>query len=138
MIRNYFKSAWRSLWKHKILSVINVLGLSIGISASLVIYLIVSYDLSFDQFEKDKDRIYRVVWTMVAAGEKYDFTGITYAMPPAIKKEITGIDAVVPFTTFNNNPKISVPVAGNSQPVVFKNQGGGCICGWEFFKLYVL
>ncbi len=87
MIWNYLKSAWRTLWKHKILSLINVLGLSIGLSASLVIYLIVSYDLSFDKFEKDKDRIYRVVLTLASAGEKYDFTGITYAMPPAVEKK---------------------------------------------------
>ncbi len=124
MIRNYLKSAWRTLWKHKILSAISVLGLSIGISASLVIYLIVSYDLSFDKFEKDKDRIYRVVWTIASAGEKYDITGITYAMPPAVEKEITGLDAVVPFSIFNNTPKISIAAANNPEPVVFKNQKG--------------
>ena len=95
MIKNYLKSAWRTIGKHKILSFINVLGLSIGISASLVLYLIVSYDLSFDKFEKDKDRIYRVVWTIAAAGEKYDVTDISYPMPPAVEKEITGLDAVV-------------------------------------------
>jgi putative ABC transport system permease protein len=124
MIRNYLKSAWRTLWKHKILSAISVLGLSIGISASLVIYLIVSYDLSFDKFEKDKDRIYRVVWTIASAGEKYDITGISYALPPAVEKEITGLDAVVPFSIFNNTPKISIPAANNPEPVVFKNQKG--------------
>ena len=124
MIKNYLKSAWRTLVKHKILSVINVLGLSIGISASLVIYLIVSYDLSFDKFEKDKDSIYRVVWTIVSGGEKYNVTGISYAIPPAIEKEITGLDAVAPFSLFNNTPKISLPVANNSEPVVFKNQKG--------------
>src|SRR5471030_3295980 len=67
MFKNYFKTAWRTLWKNKIFSLINVLGLAIGISASLVIYLIASYDTSFDKFEKDKDRIYRVVWTDVGS-----------------------------------------------------------------------
>jgi putative ABC transport system permease protein len=135
MIRNYFKSAWRTLWKHKILSVINVAGLSIGISASLVIYLIVSYDLSFDKFEKDKDRIYRVVWTIASAGEKYDVTGITYALPPAIEKGVAGLDAVVPFSIFNNNPKISVPAANNPGPVDFKNQHGFVYADNNYFDL---
>ncbi len=135
MIKSYLKSAWRTLVKHKTLSVINVLGLSIGISASLVIYLIVSYDLSFDKFEKDKDRIYRVVWTIASAGEKYDVTGITYAMPPAIEKEITGLDAVVPFSIFNNNPKISVAAANNPEPVVFKNQRGFIYADKNYFDL---
>jgi hypothetical protein len=120
MFKNYFKTAWRTLWKHKTFSIINVLGLAIGISASLVIYLIVSYDLSFDKFEKDKDRIYRVVWTLVASGEKDYISGITYALPPAVKKEMTGLDAVVPFSTFNNNPKISLPVVNSAELVVLK------------------
>jgi putative ABC transport system permease protein len=124
MFKNYLKTARRTLWKHKILSVINVLGLSIGISASLVIYLIVSYDLSFDRFEKDSDRIYRVVWTIVAAGEKDYVTAITYPMPAAVKKEITGLDVIAPFRMFNNNPKISVPIVNKAEPVVFKNQSG--------------
>src|SRR5690348_10146815 len=89
MFKNYFKTAWRTLWKHKIFSIINVFGLAIGISASLVIYLIASYNLSFDKFEKDGDRIYRVVWTLVAPDINDHITAITYAMPPAIKKEIT-------------------------------------------------
>ena len=135
MIKNYLKSAWRTLGKHKILSVINVLGLSIGISASLVIFLIVSYDLSFDKFEKDRDRIYRVVWTIATAGEKFDLTGITYAMPPAIEKEITGLDVVAPFSAFNNNPKISVAAANNSEPVVFKNQRGFVYADKNYFDL---
>ena len=135
MFKNYFKTAWRTLWKNKIFSVINVLGLAIGISASLVIYLIASYNLSFDKFEKDNNRIYRLVWTIVAAGEKYYVTGITYEMPPAIKKEITGLDAVVPFSIFNNNPKISVPVANAAEPIVFKNQNGFVYADENYFNL---
>jgi putative ABC transport system permease protein len=124
MFKNYFKTAWRTLSKNKTFSVINVLGLAIGISASLVIYLIATYDLSFDKFEKDKDRIYRVVFTLVASGEKYYFSGATYPLAPAIKNEIAGLDAVVPFSTFNNNPKISMPAANVAEPIVFKNQNG--------------
>jgi len=135
MFKNYFKTAWRTLWRNKIFSVINVLGLAIGISASLVIYLIASYNLSFDKFEKDKDRIYRVVWTFVASGEKDYVSGVTYALPPAVKKEMTGLDAVIPFSTFNNNPKISVPVANAAEPIVFKNQNGFVYADESYFNL---
>ncbi len=61
MFRNYLKIAFRSFWKRKVFTFINIVGLSIGISASLVIYLIVNYDFTFDKFEKDSDRLYRVV-----------------------------------------------------------------------------
>jgi len=61
MIKNYFTTAFRSFGRNKSFTAINMLGLAVGISASLVIYLIVHYELSFDKFETDGDRIYRVV-----------------------------------------------------------------------------
>ena len=135
MLKNYFKTAWRTLWKNKIFSAINVLGLAIGISASLVIYLIASYDINFDKFEKDKDRIYRVVWTLVAPDLNNHITGITYAMPAAVKKEITGLDMVAPFSIFNNAPNISVPDANQKKPVVFKYQKGFVYADENYFNL---
>ena len=135
MFKNYFKTAWRSLWKHKIFSAINVLGLAIGISASLVIYLIASYNLSFDKFEKDKDRIYRVVWMLVGPDLNNHITGITYPMPPAIKKEIPGLEVVAHFSIFNNAPKISVPVAAKEEPAVFKYQKGFIYADENYFNL---
>jgi hypothetical protein len=64
MVKNYLKIAFRNFRHNKIFSFINIVGLAIGISASLVIYLIVSYDFSFEKFEKDRGRIYRVVSDM--------------------------------------------------------------------------
>jgi putative ABC transport system permease protein len=61
MIQNYLKIAWRNISKHKVYSFINVLGLALGICGFLVIFLIVHYDLSFDNFHPDKERIFRIV-----------------------------------------------------------------------------
>ena len=55
MLKNYFKTALRNFWRNKTFSTINVLGLSIGISAALVIFLIVYYEFSFDKFQPDKE-----------------------------------------------------------------------------------
>jgi hypothetical protein len=64
MLNNYFRVAFRSFRNHKLFSLINIGGLAIGISASLVIYLIVQYEFSFDKSHKDGDRIYRAVSEM--------------------------------------------------------------------------
>ena len=61
MIRNYFKTAWRSLLRNKSYAAINVAGLAIGIAACLLIFLIVQFETSFDTFHPKKDRIYRVI-----------------------------------------------------------------------------
>src|SRR5689334_24102930 len=99
MFKNYFIIAVRTLLKNKVFSVINILGLAIGISASLVIYLLVDYHFSFDKFEKDRDRIYRVTSNFIFSGESFKNAGVTSPMPAAIKKDLTGFEAVVPFRT---------------------------------------
>src|SRR3954469_10420718 len=60
MIRNYFKIAWRNMMRHKAYSGINILGLAIGIAACLLILQYVSYELSYENFQANKDRLYRV------------------------------------------------------------------------------
>jgi len=61
MFKNYFKTAWRNLTRNKSYAAINVTGLTIGIAACLLIFLVVQYETSFDNFHTNKDRIYRVV-----------------------------------------------------------------------------
>ena len=60
MFKNYFKIAWRNLVKNKIFSVINILGLAIGLGCFLLIALWVMDELSFDKFNKKADRIFRI------------------------------------------------------------------------------
>src|ERR1700742_4374678 len=61
MLKNFFTVAWRNLWKNKTYAGINILGLSLGIGCSILIFALVSYHLSFDNFHAHGDRIYRVV-----------------------------------------------------------------------------
>lgn len=134
MYKNYFKTAFRNFWRNKVFSIINVSGLAIGISASLVIYLLVNYHFTFDKFEKDGDQIYRVVSVFNFSGEVYRNSGVTSPMGPAAKKELTGLDAVVPFRT-SEEMKISVPKAGRREPVIFKHQKNIVFADENFMNL---
>jgi putative ABC transport system permease protein len=60
MIKNYFKVAWRNLMRHKVYSGINIFGLAIGIASCLLILQYVTYELSYENFQENKARIYRV------------------------------------------------------------------------------
>ena len=71
--------------KHKVFSLINVIGLTIGLSASFVIGLMIFYDYTFDTFHKDGDRIYRVVSNFNGPQGKFYNSGITMAMEDALK-----------------------------------------------------
>lgn len=60
MLRNYFIIAWRNIRKNKVFSLINILGLSIGIAACLLITQYVMHEMSYDNYHTKKDRIFRL------------------------------------------------------------------------------
>src|ERR1700753_1645453 len=60
MIKNYLRSAWRNITRHKFISGINISGLTIGITCCLLILTYIINELSYDKFNKNADRTYRV------------------------------------------------------------------------------
>lgn len=60
MLKNYIKIAWRNISRNKVFSAINIMGLAIGIAASLLILQYVAFELSYEKFQDKGDRIYRV------------------------------------------------------------------------------
>lgn len=137
MLHHHIKTAYRNLLKNKVFSLINIAGLSIGISSSLVIFLIVSYDFSFDKFQKDNDRIYRVVTHITVMGETGKSSGVTYPMPAAIKNEVTGIDNVAHFYTIDNDEhtRITIPQKGKEEQTVFRDQKDVVFANKSYFDL---
>src|ERR1700760_4783094 len=61
MIRNYLKIAWRNLYKSKVFSLIHILGLTIGITVCLMIFLFILNEFSVDRFHRNEKQIYRVM-----------------------------------------------------------------------------
>jgi len=59
MIKNYFKTAFRSLLRNKSYAAINIAGLAVGIAVCLVIFVIIQFERGYDGFHENKDRIYR-------------------------------------------------------------------------------
>ena len=133
MIKNYFKIAFRGFWKHKIFTFINIIGLSIGISASLVIYLIVQYDFTFDKFHKDGDRIYRVVSNYSFQGNPSYSHGVCGPLPEAIKGEATGVELTAPLYTLN--PDVTI-TGKNNEPKKFKGVDHITLADQNYFKIF--
>lgn len=73
MLKNYFVITLRSLTKNKVSTIINLLGLSLGISSCLLIFLLIRYELNFDNFHSKRDRIFRIV------KEEKNSSGTTYS-----------------------------------------------------------
>jgi putative ABC transport system permease protein len=133
MIKNYFKIAFRSFRKHKLFTLINIVGLSIGISAALVIYLIVHFDFTFDKFHKDGDRIYRIVTNFTFSGEPGHNSGVPAPLALAAQTQVTGIDVTAPFFTLSQ-PSVFIERAGNT-PTRFKDQDNVILADQRYFKV---
>lgn len=91
MIKNYIKVAWRNLWKNKVFSAINIIGLAVGMAACIVIMLFVHYEKSFDNFQPD--HIYRLneVQTMGTEGAKQKVALSMFPMGPTMQQEFPEI-----------------------------------------------
>ncbi|HEY4207378.1 MAG TPA: ABC transporter permease, partial [Puia sp.] len=91
MLRNYFKIAWRNLWKHKVYSAINIIGLATGMAACIIILLFVFYEKSFDNFHHKN--IYRLnevqKFPGMVASQKVGLS--MFPMGPTIKEEFPEI-----------------------------------------------
>lgn len=121
MLANNFKIAFRTFRNNKLFSFINIAGLAIGISASLVIYLIVQYEYSFDKFHKDGDRIYRVVSEIKYPDLTINNSGVPVPTDKGMRQDISGIELQTHFIT-PYEFKVAIPLPGNQSPAVFKQQ----------------
>jgi putative ABC transport system permease protein len=131
MILNAFKFALRNIRKNKLLASINIVGLTIGISACMVIFLIASYELSFDRFHADGDRIYRI-YTRFTGGFTGNNRGVSTGVASAVKDDFAGIEAFTNFHTFDY--KVFVP-DGKSEPKEFERVIG-IFAGPEYFDVF--
>jgi putative ABC transport system permease protein len=104
VITNYFKVAFRSLWKNKKFSFINIFGLATGMACSLLIFLFVTHEKSYDKYHKDAADIYRVVKDFVN-DDKSRLPDATTppALAPALQREIPEVtEATRVFPNWGN------------------------------------
>lgn len=131
MFKNFLTIAWRSLLRNKLHSFINITGLAIGVSACMVIYLIVDFELSFNKQHEGYDRIYRIHSSFQGV-----FSGLNRGAPTAtgqtIKDEFKGVEAVTSFQVFGG--KVEIP-AGNEKKDL-EQQSKIIIAGPEFFSVF--
>ena len=85
MISNYFKITWRNIVRHKAHSIINISGLAVGIAASLILFTVVKYELSYDKFQPNYKNIYHVA-TERKSSEGLDYgEGVPYPAYDALR-----------------------------------------------------
>lgn len=133
MTRLDVKIAVRTIYRNKFFSIINVIGLTLGISVTIVAYLIVSHDFSYERFQKDRDRIYRVVSRKGIEPNILYTSGVPMPLGEEVRTKISGVESVAAFNIITD-PDIEIPL--NEHLKTFRNQKGVVSTSPDFFKVF--
>ena len=127
MIKNYFKIAWRNILRHKGYAGINIFGLAIGIAACLLILQYVSFELSYENFQVNKDRIYRIQQDRYNNGKlTTQWAAGAYAVGNSFKDAVPEIEEYVKLVTAGeviaeiNGQPVKIPKVYFASPGFFK------------------
>ena len=136
MSDNQFRSAIRSLTRHKGYTAINILGLTLGLCACMVIYNVVSYEFSFDRIYPDRDRIYRVgarIREDHGNGTISEGYGrqIPAPVPGAIQKEVPSVATIAPFYPY----RADVSIPSTNRKIAAPNTGGAILTTPDYFGI---
>jgi putative ABC transport system permease protein len=93
MIRNFFKLAFRNLFRNKAFSAINIAGLTIGMASAILILLWVQNEISYDRFHKNGDRLYEVYSNDVINNSIRSLTATPEIMAPVLTNDVPEIES---------------------------------------------
>ena len=129
MIKNYFKIAFRNLWKNKGYSAINIFGLAVGLATCLLIILYITDELGYDRFYKNADRIYRINSDLRIGGGNLHFTQTSDMMGQLLKKDYPQIEEYTRIYTSDGDKLIK---KGND----FINEKNAASVDSTFFSVF--
>jgi ABC-type antimicrobial peptide transport system permease subunit/AraC-like DNA-binding protein len=137
MFRNYFKIARRNLTRNKSYAAINITGLAVGIAVCMMIFIIIQYQTSFDNFHTKKDRIYRVLteYHHSETGDVFYGKDLPFPLPLRMKTALPQIEQIAPVFASHDDQLLIVDDSGNTEKT-FKEQHGLFYAGPAFFKIF--
>jgi putative ABC transport system permease protein len=137
MIKNYFKTALRNLIRNKNYTIINISGLAIGIAVSMIIFIIIQFHSSYENFQTKKDRIYRVLTEYHHADSKNIFNGkgVPFGLPQGIRTSFPQIKEVATVLV-DHDDQVVLLNANNEIVKKFKEENGVFSTSPSFFKIF--
>ena len=134
MLKNYLKTALRNFLRHRINSVINIAGLTVGFTAFLLIFLVIKYEKSFDDFHPDKNNIYRVVRIGKNINVREYRAGVPFPVTQTLRTEAPQLkNAAAIFSEYN----VQVDVTGPDGSVQKKfKEPNVFVAETQFFKMF--
>ena len=137
MFKNYFKTAFRGLSRNKSYTIINIAGLSVGIAVCTMIFIIIQFQTSFDNFHTKKNQLYRVLTELHHENSATTSLArnVPFAMPERLKTAFPQLEQVAPVYASHNDELQVLDDAGNAVKN-FKEQSGVFYTSPAFFKMF--
>ncbi len=133
MIKRYLTTTFRYLWRHRLFTSLNILGLAISISACWIIYRIVDFEFSYDRNLPNKDKIYRLVTGFVFDEKESYNSGVSKPVYQVIREQVSEIQYAVPL--FDQSIKLVEVNSNDSKPLSFDDQTGITATDSTYFLL---
>lgn len=123
MLRNYLKIAYRTLLRYKAYTTLNVLGLTLGLTCAILIFMMVKFHLSFDQYHSKADRVVRIVSYFKTPDGEFYTPGVPAPLGDAVRTEIAPLEKV---SMVYNEDVVTVALIEGGVPIKkFKEDNGG-------------
>ena len=135
MLRNHLSLGWRTLVRNKVFSVINIVGLSIGLTAFILIMLYVRFELSYDDFHYNAKDIYRINTSVDLSGDRINYESSTYqGIIDALRDNCPEIKSLTVISTFNSDGTL-LRIADDGRQRKAISTFKGCYADAAFFKV---
>lgn len=135
MFKNYLKTALRNLLRNKMHTIVNITGLLVGFGAFLLIFLVISYESSFDDFHPNKKNIYRIV-RAGKTGDDHDYrTGVPFPVTNGLRTDYPQLKNAAAIMS-QNDVQVIVPGVNGETIKKFKETRGVFIAEPVFFKIF--
>ena len=128
MLRNYLKIALRNFWRNKSFSAINILGLALGLTCSLLIFLWVRDELSIDRYHANGSHLYRLMWRQLSDGKRMAMAATPGPTAQELPKKFPEIVRAAGYTSRN------VPMTFAVGDKINKEVGDWASADW--FKMF--
>ncbi len=136
MFRNYFKIAWRNFIKNKIFSLINIIGLSVGLTCCMLIALFIIHESSYDVYQKNADNIYQVGTTFIGFGKQEKLPNTPAAMGEMMQHEFPEIEQTTRLTPLFSEDKTLFQYEEKDGSLKSLYETKGYLADSTFFRMF--
>jgi predicted permease len=137
MFKNYFTIAWRNIARHKAYAAINITGLAVGIAACMLLFIVVKYELSYEKFQPNYNRIYQIVTQDIYPDGSQYTPGVPFPSLEAVRADFPQITTGALLASYGSQVTVlDNDARNNSSQKKLIEESGFFFADPQFFEVF--